>query len=163
VSWNHYAQRLLAVHNAHRYQVTSVVWGNGWAVSVRVQFADHEFYDGVGYDEQDATHAESQAYKRACAKAGIGLHLYGDYWLEGYLTKEPEAPAKRKTASDYTRAAGVHIADLVGGDTSEPLLDEEVAKAWPLVLEAAGVEKVTTKKEYEAVIRAANETLVGGA
>jgi len=55
-----------------------------YAVSVRVQFDDDEWYDGVGIDS-DADKAESQAYKRACAHAGIGLHLYGGYWLLGAL------------------------------------------------------------------------------
>ena len=82
VSWTHYAQRLLLAHGPHRYSVTSIVAGadGGFAVSVRVQFDDDEWYDGVGHDT-DADKAESQAYKRACAHAGIGLHLYGSYWL----------------------------------------------------------------------------------
>ena len=182
VSWTHYTQRILKVHGAHRYQVTSVVYGDGqWAVAVRIQFADTEYYDGVGFDK-DATHAESQAYKRACAHAGIGLHLYGEYWLDvaqpvaditptGSLETvtvpagpEPRIPARyqlsqkerakapRKTAKDYENAAKVAVLESVGGDKAE------AAALWPLLLEKAGVESVTTKKGMEAVIRAANDT-----
>ena len=86
VSWPNYAQRLLLAHGGHRYSVTNMVAGSDgrYAVSVRVQFDDDEWYDGVGIDS-DADKAESQAYKWACAHAGIGLHLYGGYWLLGAL------------------------------------------------------------------------------
>ena len=45
-----------------------------------------ETYGAVGEDDAPAA-AESNAFKRACAKAGIGLHLYEHYWLHGQLTK----------------------------------------------------------------------------
>ena len=154
VSWTHYTQRILKVHGAHRYQVTSVVYGDGqWAVAVRIQFGDTEFYDGVGFDK-DATHAESQAYKRACAHAGIGLHLYGEYWLDTEAKPGPSDEVKpaRKTPKDYENAAKVSVLESVGGDKTE------AAALWPLLLEKAGVESVTTKKAMEAVIRAANDT-----
>ena len=88
VAWNHYAQRLLLQHGAHRYTVTNIVVGEkgGVAVSVRVQFSDDEWYDAVG-EGDTPTSAESNAYKRACAHAGIGLHLYGNYWLHERLKK----------------------------------------------------------------------------
>jgi hypothetical protein len=60
-------------------------------VSVRLWFGEDEWYDGVGFDD-DADHAESQAYKRAAAHAGIGLHLYDSgFWLHGRLSKDLEA------------------------------------------------------------------------
>jgi len=92
VTWNQYAQRLLLTHGPHRYSVTNLVMSpkGGVAVSVRVQFSDDEWYDAVG-EGDTPTSAESNAYKRACAHAGIGLHLYCDdkpenrYWLIGVL------------------------------------------------------------------------------
>lgn len=91
VPWRQYAQRLLLHHGGHRYEVTHVVFGgNAWSVAVRLWLSPDEWYDGVGTDS-DADKAESQAYKRACAHAGIGLHLYGDYWLHGRLQKDLNA------------------------------------------------------------------------
>jgi len=99
VSWNQYAQRLLLDHGAHRYSVTNIVISDkgGVAVSVRVQFSDDEWYDAVG-EGDTPTAAESNAYKRACAHAGIGLHLYCDeqkpanqYWLHNVLAKEDDS------------------------------------------------------------------------
>ena len=95
VAWNQYAQRLLLDHGGHRYSVTNIVVSpnGGIAVSVRVQFSDDEWYDAVG-EGDTPTSAESNAYKRACAHAGIGLHLYCDdqpdnrYWLVGVLSKD---------------------------------------------------------------------------
>jgi len=87
VSWNQYAQRLLLHHGGHSYRVTHVVFGDGkWTVAVELDLGG-EVYGAVGTD-QSADAAESQAYKRACAHAGIGLHLYDDYWLHGRLTAE---------------------------------------------------------------------------
>jgi hypothetical protein len=87
VPWYQYAQRLLLHHGGHRYEVTHVVAGkDGWAVAVRVWLGPDEWYDGLGTDSS-ADAAESQAYKRACAHAGIGLHLYGGYWLHDRLKK----------------------------------------------------------------------------
>lgn len=84
VSWPHYAQRLLLHHGGHRYEVTHVVHGDGkWTVAVQLTLGE-ETYGGVGTDES-ADNAESQAYKRACAHAGIGLHLYGGFWLHRRL------------------------------------------------------------------------------
>ncbi len=95
VTWNQYAQRLLLDHGGHRYSVTNMVMSpkGGIAVSVRLQLGDDEWYDAVGEGETP-TAAESNAYKRACAHAGIGLHLYCDdqpenrYWLVGVLSKD---------------------------------------------------------------------------
>lgn len=87
VPWYQYAQRLLLHHGAHRYEVTHLVYGGDvWSVAVRVWLGEDEWYDGVGTDS-DADSAESQAYKRACAHAGIGLHLYGSFWLHERLKK----------------------------------------------------------------------------
>ena len=97
VSWSQYSQRLLLHHGGHRYEVTHLTHGKQvtetksgpketyiWSVAVRLQFGDDEWYDAVG-EGDTPTSAESNAYKRACAHAGIGLHLYGDYWLYGRL------------------------------------------------------------------------------
>ena len=167
VSWTHYTQRLLKVHGAHQYHVTSVTYGDGnWCVAVQVEIHNGESYGGVGFDK-DATHAESQAYKRACAHAGIGLHLYGEYWLDQDSsepadtkqdTTQPEPPdpgRQRKSAKDYENAAKADVLLLLDGDKAE------AAQLWPLLLEQAGVEKVTTKKGMEAVIRAANDSVAG--
>lgn len=90
VPWPQYAQRLLLQHGGHGYRVTHLSFGGGkWAVAVEIQFAG-EFYAGVGTDES-ADSAESQAYKRACAHAGIGLHLYGNFWLHDRLRKDLDA------------------------------------------------------------------------
>ena len=91
VSWNHYAQRLLLQHGGHRYSVTNIVTSpnGGVAVAVRVQFSDDEWYDAVG-EGDTPTSAESNAYKRACAHAGIGLHLYGSNWIHAQLQKTEE-------------------------------------------------------------------------
>ena len=101
VKWSHYAQRALLQHPGHDYRVTSVTYAPGyshpdregvltwappvWAVAVEFTF-DGSVYAGVGEDDSP-TSAESNAYKRACAHAGIGLHLYGDYWLHSRLVK----------------------------------------------------------------------------
>ncbi len=124
VTWNQYNQRMLWAHGAHSYSVTNTVAypvatkmfqslddndmpefdGNEkallvqrtqyvWAVSVRLHISADEWYDAVGEDSDPAS-AESNAYKRACAHAGIGLHLYTDdreenrYWLTGVLNKQ---------------------------------------------------------------------------
>ena len=93
VSWHQYAQRLLVQHGGHRYSVTNIAMSpkGGVAVSVRIQFSDDEWYDGVG-EGDTPTSAESNAYKRACAHAGIGLHLYesddSPFWLHGKLQRD---------------------------------------------------------------------------
>ena len=105
VKWSHYNQRALLQHPDHDYRVLSVTHSPGyfypkkdddgnahetwappvWAVAVEFTF-DGSVYAGVGEDDSP-TAAESNAYKRACAHAGIGLHLYDDYWLHGRLVK----------------------------------------------------------------------------
>ena len=101
VTWDEYNQRALLQHPGHDYRVTSVTYAPGysypdregtltwappvWAVAVEFTF-EGSVYAGVGEDDSP-TAAESNAYKRACAHAGIGLHLYGDYWLHGRLVK----------------------------------------------------------------------------
>jgi len=117
VKWTHYTQRVLLQHGAHRYEVTNVTavpsstkqfqsldgdnrpeldasgapllvtrTRHVWAVSVRLFLSDDEWYDAVGEDDTP-TAAESNAYKRACAHAGIGLHLYGSFWLHDRLQR----------------------------------------------------------------------------
>jgi hypothetical protein len=105
VPWYQYAQRLLLHHPDHEYRVTSVTYappytkpnddgeftawvGPVWAVTVQLEIGGL-FYSAVGEDDSAAA-AESNGYKRACAKAGIGLHLYDEkgYWLHGRLLKD---------------------------------------------------------------------------
>ncbi len=95
VAWTNYAQRVLLRHGPHRYSVTSMVpTGDKVSVSVRIQFSDDEWYDGAATDT-DAEIAESQAYKRACAHGGIGLHLWckdddGGYWLPAFFEADTD-------------------------------------------------------------------------
>jgi len=86
VSWPHYNQRLLLHYPDYGWEVSSLVAADGvWAV-VGALTIDGVRYAGVGEDSTP-TSAESNAYKRACAHAGIGLHLYGGYWLHDRLVK----------------------------------------------------------------------------
>lgn len=87
VSWTHYAQRLLLHHRGYEWEPSDPVYADGtWAVR-GVLTLDGERYGSVGEDTAPAA-AESNAFKRACAHAGIGLHLYGDFWLHGRLARE---------------------------------------------------------------------------
>ena len=101
VPWYQYAQRLLLHHGDYSWTVASVTTthqtnidkegkpvdrGTIWAV-VGTLHLDSETYGAVG-EASTPTSAESNAFKRACAHAGIGLHLYGDYWLHERLKKE---------------------------------------------------------------------------
>ncbi len=83
-----YAQRLLLVHPGYSWQVSNMVFANDvWAVAGWLTIDDVP-YGAVG-EADTPTSAESNAFKRACAKAGIGLHLYDEvgYWLHGRLVK----------------------------------------------------------------------------
>ena len=88
VAWYQYAQRLLLQHGGYSWVVGDLMYAdNVWAVSGVLTIGD-ERYGAVGEDTTP-TAAESNAYKRACAHAGIGLHLYDDgYWLHGKLERE---------------------------------------------------------------------------
>lgn len=87
VSWQHYAQRLLLYYGGYDWRVSSVTHVDGvWAV-VGELVVGNTVYGAVGEDNTP-TSAESNAFKRACAKAGIGLHLYGQFWLHDRLKKE---------------------------------------------------------------------------
>ena len=84
VSWTHYAQRLLFSHGGYSWRPTAMTHvGEVWAVMGELSIGE-ETYGAVGED-RTPTAAESNAFKRACAKAGIGLHLYDHYWLYGRL------------------------------------------------------------------------------
>ncbi len=88
VAWYQYAQRLLLVHPGYSWQVSNMVFANDvWAVAGWLTIDDVP-YGAVG-EADSPTSAESNAFKRACAKAGIGLHLYDEagYWLHGRLVK----------------------------------------------------------------------------
>ena len=92
VPWSQYNQRLLLHHPDHDYIVDSVTYGGSrWAVAVHFVIAG-KTYGGVGEDPASPDNAESNAYKRAAAHAGIGLHLYGGFWLHGKLEREKDAP-----------------------------------------------------------------------
>lgn len=87
VSWNQYAQRLLLHHGGYEWRVTSLTFADStWAAVGELTLGD-EVYGAVGEDNTP-TSAESNAFKRACAHAGIGLHLYDNYWLHGRLLRE---------------------------------------------------------------------------
>jgi len=103
VPWYQYAQRLLLHHPGHEYRVTMVTYAPPytkpgkddelvhvapvWAVTVELEL-DGQVFAAVGEDDSAAS-AESNGYKRACAHAGIGLHLYDEdgYWLHTRLQK----------------------------------------------------------------------------
>lgn len=108
VSWYHYTQRLLTQVGPYRWAVIEMQpdMDGGWVCHGRLGFdIDHmgESYDGIGTDEAytdrngkyhrgDPKAAESDAFKRACSKAGFGLHLWAGkhYWLEASLEKGTE-------------------------------------------------------------------------
>lgn len=87
VPWSQYAQRLLFQHRGYQWEPGDPVFADGtWAVR-GVLTIEGERYGAVGEDDAPAS-AESNAFKRACAKAGIGLHLYQNYWLHKRLEDE---------------------------------------------------------------------------
>ena len=96
--------------------------------------------------------ATIQASQQALKYALVQMFLVAAGDPNPETPPEPATKA-RKTGKDYENAAKQHVLELVGGDKVE------AAAAWPLVLEAAHVEKVSTKKEYERVVDAANHTL----
>ena len=86
VPWTHYAQRLLLHHGGYSWTARQATYAdNTWVVVGNLTIGD-ETYGAVGEDDAPAA-AESNAFKRACAKAGIGLHLYEDFWLHERLQK----------------------------------------------------------------------------
>ena len=93
VPWYQYAQRLLLHWGGYTWQVNDVMEAQGvWAVTGTLFLGeqpedDSQSYSAVGEDSTP-TAAESNAFKRACAHAGVGLHLYGDFWLHDRLLKE---------------------------------------------------------------------------
>lgn len=90
VAWHQYAQRLLLHHGGYSWRVTSVHESHQadlWAVAGELTLGD-EVYGAVGEDDTP-TAAESNAFKRACAHAGVGLHLYDEkFWLHNRLKTE---------------------------------------------------------------------------
>lgn len=124
VSWSEYNQVMLYVHPEADYDVTSVTYAPGyhfpvvddngkkrfddWAPpvwAVAVQFViEGTRYAGVG-SADDPLSAESNAYKRACSHAGIGLHLYQKlpkipYWLHDRLVIDAEGVAIDESVKD---------------------------------------------------------------
>ena len=125
VSWSEYNQVMLYVHPEADYVVTSVTHAPGyeypdpdaeipgdltwmppvWAVAVEF-IIEGTRYAGVGSSD-DPLSAESNAYKRACSHAGIGLHLYEKlpktpYWLHDTLSKELSDTQRQKDAAQPT-------------------------------------------------------------
>lgn len=87
VTWTHYAQRLLLFHGGYSWRPGDPIYANSvWTVRGELTIGD-EIYGAVGEDTTP-TSAESNAFKRACSKAGIGLHLYGHWWLHERLKKK---------------------------------------------------------------------------
>lgn len=101
VPWYQYAQRLLLHHGGYSWRVTSMLnVGDVWAVAGELTLGD-EVYGSVGEDGEPGkkigspTSAESNAFKRACAHAGVGLHLYDEgFWLHGRLQKKAQENGK---------------------------------------------------------------------
>lgn len=98
----HYVQRLLAEHGPYDWKIQNV-YDLGTQVSVvgwltLTVDGRESTYSGTGsskdLDRDNAVEtAEAQSFKRACAKAGLGLHLYGGYWLpyaESFQDVRPE-------------------------------------------------------------------------
>ena len=107
VSWSHYNQRLLLQHPAHEYEVTDTVYGSTWAVTVHITI-DGQRYGGVGEDSTSPTSAESNAYKRACAHAGIGTaprHLPDKSCCNGKTRQLPKTGAYRVPCAFRVSAA----------------------------------------------------------
>ena len=94
VTWSQYAQRLLFHHGGYDWHINIVLNGGQWVVAGALTLPSGDTYSAVGEDDTSATSAESNAFKRACSKAGIGLHLYEDnekgnpYWLHKRLADE---------------------------------------------------------------------------
>jgi hypothetical protein len=90
VPWYVYAQRLLLHHGGYDWVVKSAAFaGNVWVV-VGELIIGQELYGAVGEDNSP-TSAESNAFKRACAHAGVGLHLYDEkFWLHRRLQEVDE-------------------------------------------------------------------------
>ena len=87
VTWTHYAQRLLLYYGGYSWRPGDPIYaGDLWTVRGELEL-EGETYGAVGEDKTP-TSAESNAFKRACAKAGIGLHLYEHYWVHERLKKD---------------------------------------------------------------------------
>ncbi len=87
VTWTHYAQRLLLYYGGFSWEPGDPIFANNlWTVTGVLTLSD-ERYGAVGEDDAPAA-AESNAFKRACAKAGVGLHLYESFWLHDRLKKK---------------------------------------------------------------------------
>lgn len=94
VSWTDKMQRLIEVVGSFDWIVVSVTHSGDEAEPVAVHGrlkveldGQVQVRDGIG-NGQDAKKAETDAFSRACAKYGIGLHLWcqggdkdGGYWI----------------------------------------------------------------------------------
>jgi hypothetical protein len=114
VPWIHWAQRALTQLGPYNWQVVQVIPprdGKGeWAVVGRIiATVDGEtiHVDGIGQG-QDAKAAESDAFKRAWSKTGMGQHLWAgkSYWLAKSLDAH---------ASELSRGGG----EPVGGEADQ--------------------------------------------
>jgi len=125
VPWLQYAQRLLLHYGGYTWQVNDVQHDTTVWVVVGTLFLgeqpdnDSQSYSAVGEDSS-ATAAEANAFKRACSRAGIGLHLYEDkskgnpYWLHDRLIKQaqdlaPTNPVGRDPNKVYDSKGGEHV------------------------------------------------------
>ncbi len=126
VPWVQYAQRLLLHYGGYTWQVGEVIHAdNTWAVIGTLYLgeqpdADSQSYSAVGEDDSP-TAAESNAFKRACAKAGIGLHLYENiekgnpYWLHNQLAKDAVADSDEPDGDPE----GVRFNEAATGDDKD--------------------------------------------
>ena len=101
VSWTDKLQRLLQVCGGFDWEVSDPFQSGDTNESVGVRgrltvTIDNtvRVVEGIGTD-RDAKKAETDAFARACAKIGLGLHLWtqggekdGGYWLPKVLDRE---------------------------------------------------------------------------
>ncbi len=167
VPWLQYAQRLLLNYGGYTWHVIDVQTthqtdivrdkavdrGTVWVVVGTLYLgeqpdADSQSYSAVGEDSSAAA-AEANAFKRACSRAGIGLHLYGTddnpYWLHDTLRKNAARPtvdasdissSEPKTIPGPTTAGGDDglvnglDTDVQHADDEQSIKDNEAAQVY---------------------------------
>lgn len=101
VSWTDKLQRLILHDTAYEWEIIGFHNSHDEAEPVachgRLTLTiddKRRIFDGVGQG-RDTKQASSDAFSRACAFAGLGLHLWcaggskdGGYWITGVLDKE---------------------------------------------------------------------------
>jgi len=151
-------------------QVESVEYvtsGDGRAIDARV-IVTYTFYAPDGTNVAMRVAAEGRDYQdKATNKALQQAIKYG--LIQAFLqpTGEPDADTERLEAEDVvisakdvtqlTNAARLVVYDRVKGDLDTDAAKEEAGRAWPLVLEKAGVKAIGTPEDRDKVISAARE------